>query len=112
MKTLILHAIHKVLGFLTPIRLLVIAVAVAFFGFLALGDQGLYSLRQLLKMQQQLSQERDAVNDDIDRLSREQEMLSTADNLEMVIRKELGYIKPGEIMFEEKPADQPQSARE
>lgn len=101
MKSYAANALRVFLSFLTPIRLLVITCVGAFFWFLILGDQGIYQLRMLLEMKQRLIHERGELNDEIDRLSAEKEMLKDPSKLEMVIRQELGYIRPGEVLFEE-----------
>jgi len=88
--------------FLTPVRVIVAAIVLCFFWFVVLGDKGIYQLRQLLGMKNRLMTERHTLNDEIDKLSEEKKVLSEPANLEMVIRRELGYIKPGEIVFEGK----------
>lgn len=94
----------RALGHATPVRLAIAAATAAFFGAVVLGDQGLYQLKELLEMRQRLTSERVKLNDEIDRLAREKETLSDPANLEYVIRSELGYIRPGEVTFEERPA--------
>jgi len=91
----------SLLRFLTPVRIIVIAAVGAFFWFVVLGDQGIYRLERLLEMKNRLTHENISLNDDIDRLSQEKKTLSDPANLEMVIRSELGYIRPGEVLFEE-----------
>lgn len=88
------------LNFLTPSRLIIIAVVGIFFGAMTLGDQGIYQLERLLKMRNRLILERKDLNNEIDRLIREKAILSDPDKLEHVIRSELSYIKPGEVIFE------------
>lgn len=105
MKRLLLNIISHALNVLTPVRVIVILAVAFFFWFLAFGDQGIYQLKRLLEMKNQLTARKILLNDDIDRLVREKEILSNPDNLEMVIRKELGYIRPGEVIFEEKGHD-------
>lgn len=89
--------------FITPVRLVVIALVIAFFGFLVAGDQGIAQFRRLMDMKNKLLTERKALNEQIDQLAREREILSNPDNLELIIRKDLGFIRPGEVVFEEKP---------
>jgi len=91
--------------FLTPIRILVVTSVALFFWFVILGDQGISELRRLFEMKHRLEQERRLLNDDIDRLTEEKKILSDPANLEITIRKELGYIKQGEIVFEERRDD-------
>ena len=92
--------LSNILCFLTPTRSIVIVIVTAFFWFLAFGDQGVYQLKRLLDMKYALISEREELNDSIDLLQKEKNLLSDPKNLEPVIRKELGYIKPGEILFE------------
>ena len=102
MKRLVLKILTRVVGVLTPARALALALVGIFFWWFILGDQGVYQLRRLLDMKHRLIKERSALNDDIDRLKREKELLNDPTKLEMVIRKELGYIRPGEIVFKER----------
>lgn len=102
MKLFFKHILVQFLNFLTPVRVIVFLFAGLFFWFLAFGDRGINQLRRLLQMKNQLKAEQAQVNDEVDRLTREKELLSNPANLEMEIRKELGYIRPGEIIFEEK----------
>ena len=90
------------LRFLTPIRVIVIAAIGAFFWFFVLGDQGIYRLERLLEMKSRMTAEKQSLNDEIDRLTEEKEALGNPENLETVIRTELGFIRPGEVLFEEK----------
>lgn len=99
------HVSKFLIGFLhqlTPVRIIVIASVAVFFWFVVLGDKGLYQMRRLIAMKNRLVSERQALNDEIDKLSAERQILSDPANLEMAIRSELGYIKPGEVIFEEK----------
>ena len=81
--------------FLTPVRLVVVMAVAAFFLSLIAGDQGIVQFRRLMDMKHRMLAERKTLNEQIDNLTREREMLSNPDNLEMIIRKELGYIRPG-----------------
>lgn len=87
---------------LTPVRIIVVVAVCAFFWFVVMGDQGLYQLERLLHMRNRLQQERQNLNDAIDALTQEKADLADPANLEPVIRDELGAIKPGEVIFEEK----------
>ena len=92
----------RILKFISPERLVAIAAVVGIFLFIVLGDNGIYQFRRLMEMRNGLSAERDRLNEDIDRLTRERAMLTHPENLEPIIRSELGYIRPGEILFEER----------
>lgn len=102
MKRRLRESVSAILHFLTPVRLIVISTLVVFFWFIILGDKGIYQLRRLLDLKMVLIQERQALNEEIDRLNEEKNTLSDPANLEMIIRSELGYIKPGETVFEDK----------
>jgi cell division protein FtsB len=105
MKGYASRAASNALRFMTPLRLVVLAALAALFWIFIMGDQGAYQFRRLLEMRNRLLSERARLNADIDRLSRERDRLSDPENLEMVIRSELGYIKPGDVLFEEKKKD-------
>lgn len=98
--------IINILSVLTPARVAMIAAGAIFFCFVVIGDKGIYELRRVFDMKHRLLGERHRLNEDIDRLTKEKEILSDPANLEMTIRSELGYIKPGEIVFEEKNTSQ------
>lgn len=104
MKERLLYLISSALRVVTPIRLVVILIAISFFWFIALGDQGIYQLRRLVDMKHRLTDKKQALNDEIDQLTNEKIMLQEPANLEPVIRRELGFIKPGEVLFEDKSA--------
>ncbi|MFA5186504.1 MAG: septum formation initiator family protein [Patescibacteria group bacterium] len=99
------NAVSAIGRFVSPVRFAAAAAMIGIFLFLILGDKGIYQLRQLAQMKQRLMAERAKLNDDIDKLTREKAMLENPENLESTIRTELGYIKPGEIVFEEKKTD-------
>lgn len=86
----------------TPIRIVIFVVAGIFFLFLILGDQGVLQLNKLVCMKNELMNKKEALNQNISRLNKEKELLYDKKNLELVIRKELGYIKPGEIVYQVK----------
>jgi cell division protein FtsB len=102
MKKFTFKGLSNIFEFLTPVRALALVGVIVFFWLFILGDQGVYQLRNLMEMNQKLVDEKTELNDEIDQLKREKAMLSEPENVEMVIRAELGYIRPGEVVFEEK----------
>ena len=86
----------------TPLRIIITIAAVAFFWFLLFGDQGIYHLNRLAFMKKNLANQKETLKTDIERLSQEKELLRDPKNLEGVIRKELGYVRPGEVIYKEK----------
>lgn len=105
MKELIRQIGQRARAAFTPARFLAVVAVIALFWFLVLGDQGVYQFRQLLEMKHRLTAERTQINEEIDNLTHEREILKDPENLEMIIRSELGYIRPGEMLFEEKSAE-------
>ena len=100
------EAITRLRTVFTPVKLVVLISVIALFWFLVLGDKGVYQFRQLLEMRHRLLADRTRINDEIDSLTHERKVLEDPKNLEMVIRSELGFIRPGEILFEEKDPDE------
>ena len=96
------HVLHRSIAFLTPPRLLLIVGIAAFFWFLVLGDQGVYQLRKLQVMHDDLASQREKLKGEIESLTYEEKRLEDPRNLEYVIREELGMVKPGEVIFQEK----------
>jgi len=82
--------------------MVIIALVGVFFWIVVLGDKGVYHLRKLMDMKYRLTAERQTLSREIDELTEERQILSDPANLEMVVRQELGYIRPGEVVFEEK----------
>ena len=94
-----------IISYLRPIHLIAAAGVVIFFWFLIMGEQGLYRLRQLHVLRESLLEARTRVSAEIEAKANEKRMLEDPKNLEMIIRKELGYIRPGEIIFQESDKD-------
>jgi len=90
-----------VISFVRPVHLLTAVGLVIFFWVLIMGDQGLYRLRQLHELRDDLEAGRQRLAHEIEAKASEKRMLEDPKNLEMIIRKELGYIRPGEIIFQE-----------
>lgn len=88
------------LAILNPTRLILIALAFAFLWFIIWGDQGIYQRERLRFLKSKLQRETIQIEQDISKLEEEKELLNDEKHLESVIRKELGYIKPGETIYE------------
>jgi cell division protein FtsB len=102
MKRALLHLFRTARMHLTPARILTFAVVGVIFWVFILGDQGVAQLQHLQEMKHRLLTVRHDLAVKIDRLSQERDLLSDPAHLEAPIRSELGYIRPGEIVFEEK----------
>lgn len=94
--------LHILFQIFTPVRLAVILVAATFLLLLFFGDQGIIQLHKLALMKKQLIEKRTTLKSDIDKLTGEKKLLHDNKHLEFVIRDELGFIRPGEIIFQEK----------
>ncbi len=81
-----------------------------FLWFFVMGDQGVADLRKLYLMRHHLRLEQEELTADLFRLEAEHQLLSDPNKMEMIIRKELRAIKPGEVIFELPKAD-PQVAK-
>ena len=81
---------------------LLIAVGGLFFAWFAVfGDQGLYQLHKHNKIKAEMQNEIKNLNKKIKDLNREKELLKDPSHLETVIRRELGYVKQGEVVFQQ-----------
>ena len=94
--------LRTVFAVFTPLRVGIILAVSVFLWFLLFGDQGIYQLNKLSRMKDKLANQKDTLKTDIDRLMREKTLLQDPKNLEPVIRRELGYIRPGEVIYQEK----------
>jgi len=85
----------------TPLaqRLAILAVCTLFLWALVLGDQGLYQLKKLSNIQAQLEEKKLMLTEFNADLRLQKNLLSKSENLEMAIRRELGYIYPGEVVY-------------
>lgn len=85
-------------------RLIPLGIGVAFLGFVwfaVFGDQGLYQLHKSTKLRKELKQETVELKKKIENLKETKELLNDPSHLELVIRQELGYVKPGEVVFQQ-----------
>jgi len=81
--------------------LLIAAGGVFFVWFMVFGDQGLYQLHKSYKIKAEMRRQIEDLNKKIGDLKKERELLKDPDHLESIVRQELGYVKPGEIVFQQ-----------
>ena len=98
---MLLTYLKKLGKFFTFGRISLIFVIGSSFWFFVLGDQGLYQLKKLFIMRDEMKLQKANLEADLTRLKREYDYLKKPKNLERVIRTELGFIKPGEVIFQE-----------
>ena len=80
-------------------RLAVLFLFSVFLWFLVLGDQGLYHLKKLSNIRDQLLAKEIALTESNQNLRQQKILLGKPENLEMAIRHELGFIRPGEMVY-------------
>lgn len=68
--------------------------------FLIWGDQGIYQREKMRYLKSKLEGEKRHILKNIEELKEEKRLLKNKNVLEKTIRKELGYIRPGEVIFE------------
>ena len=78
-----------------------IFAGVAFFTWFAIfGDQGLYQLHRTNRLKTQLKKDIVDLKEKITELKNKKELLNDPKHLELIIRQELGYVKPDEVVFQ------------
>jgi len=89
----------RFLTILSPLHLAVIVTIIALGWFTFFGDSGLFAHRNLSNENTELKNEVGNIKRQIDQLKSEKELLLDPVYLERIIRTELGYVKPGEVIF-------------
>lgn len=85
---------------INPIPLVAIGL-ILFFGWLMIfGDEGLLTLQQLRQTERQSLKKEQELTHRLDRLHTEIERLKDPAYLEVLVRKEFGYVKPGETVYQ------------
>lgn len=85
---------------LNPIQWAMLGLFIAFCWFAVFGNQGLYMYFSLLSTKGELIVEERRLHSRLEELHREENLLHDPRYLETIIRQELGYIRPGEIIFQ------------
>lgn len=81
-------------------RLLYGVLLISIILFTALGDSGIWALHGLYNTKGQLEKQIQESKNKADQLKIEQKKLVNPDYLELTIRKELGFVKDGETVYE------------
>lgn len=83
-------------------RPIVICVAaISFLWFAIFGDQGLYHLHKARELGKELKKNITDQKKKIEELGNKKGLLNNPAHLELVIRQELGYVKSGEVVFQQ-----------
>lgn len=83
-----------------PLQWGMLLVFLAFCWFAVFGNQGLYTYYKLLNTREALLLESQTLQARADDLKREEKLLHDPRYLETIIRQELGYIRPGEVVYQ------------
>ncbi len=83
-----------------PIQWVMMLLFTAFCWFAVFGNQGLYTYYSLAATQKNLLLENEQLQARLTELRREERLLHNPRYLETVIRQELGYIRPGEVVYQ------------
>jgi cell division protein FtsB len=83
-----------------PIQWIMMLLFVAFCWFAVFGNQGLYTYYSLSNTHKKLISEEKDMQVRLEELRREEKLLHDPRYLETIIRQELGYIRPGEIIYQ------------
>ncbi len=85
---------------INPIPLIALALILLFGGLMIFGDEGLLTLRRLTQTRHQLLKKEQELTHRLDRLHTETDRLQDPEYLESLVRKEFGYVKPGETVYQ------------
>ncbi|PIR20021.1 MAG: hypothetical protein COV45_08590 [Deltaproteobacteria bacterium CG11_big_fil_rev_8_21_14_0_20_47_16] len=85
---------------LNPLQWAMALLFLAFCWFAVFGNQGLYTYYSLLNTKKNLITESQTLQAKLDELKKEEKLLHDPRYLEIIIRQELGYIRPGEVIFQ------------
>ena len=84
-------------------HVLFIVILAGIIAFTIFGDSGLYQLHSLYKSKHKIEYQINENKNKIEHLENEKIRLNNPTYLESIIRKELGYIKEGEVVYQITP---------
>lgn len=85
---------------INPIPMLAILLTLVFWWLLIFGDQGLLTWRGLAEKRRELIDQQTRLTEKQRQLEEEMQRLQDPHYVEPIIRRELGYVKPGETVFQ------------
>lgn len=83
-----------------PIQWILMLLFLAFCWFVVFGNQGLYTYYSLRNTHENLISESKDMLARLEDLRREEKLLHDPLYIETIIRQELGYIRPGEVVYQ------------
>ncbi len=99
---------HSWREWINPIPLAAIGLILIFGWLMIFGDEGLLTLQRLAQTERTLLKTEQELTHRLERRHTEIERLKDPVYLEMLVRKEFGYVKPGETVYQF-PAAEPVS---
>ncbi|PIR17761.1 MAG: hypothetical protein COV46_02985 [Deltaproteobacteria bacterium CG11_big_fil_rev_8_21_14_0_20_49_13] len=81
--------------------IVIFVAAAGFVWFAVFGDQGLWNLKRAIGLRKELTARETELRARINELKENKNLLTNKEHLELVIRQELGYVKDGEIVFQQ-----------
>lgn len=103
MKTNLLYHLYKPLSAISPFHIGVAAIVIILSWYTIFGNQGLYRLYELKLENRRMKEEILNLKDEIKAREKQMALFSDPTYLETIVRQELGYVKPGEIIFQLSP---------
>lgn len=85
------------------IHILYLVFLIGIIVFTVVGDSGLYQLHSIYNSKKELNHKIKENKNKIEQLENEKIRLTNPDYLESIIRKELGYIKQDEVIYQITP---------
>lgn len=91
---------QRLLAEWNPLQWAMVVLFLAFCWFAVFGNQGLYTYYSLQTTKTALIAENEVLHARLEALKREEKRLHDPRYLEIIIRQELGYIRPGEVVYQ------------
>ena len=95
--------IKKAVRAISPFYLITSFVSLLLLFFTIFGGQGLIKLGEIKKVNHQMKSEIVSLKDQIKDRERQMKLMEDPVYLETVVRQELGYVKPWEVIFQLTP---------
>lgn len=102
-KDILFTKFYKTLHRISPFHIAVALLIAALCWFTIFGNQGLYRLHELKKTNQKMRHEISSLKEQIKDRENQITLFSDPVYLEKIVRQELGYVKPYEVIFQLSP---------
>lgn len=95
--------IKRVFSIIGPFHIAITALVLILSWYTIFGQQGLYRLVELRKINKGMGVEIASLKNQIEEREGKMALFGDSLYLETVVRQELGYVKPGEVIFQLSP---------